>query len=89
MHWLSNLLPGEEFGLPDALCTNAVLHVILFNMNKSLIYQKSVPRMCVPSVTCQKTLYQIYMIMMVVGRKVTVVKILIIFLLIGFFSSSL
>lgn len=40
MHWLSNLQAREEFGLPDALCTNAVLHVILFNMNKSLIYHK-------------------------------------------------
>lgn len=44
MHWLSNLQAGEEFGPPDALCTNAVLHVILFNMNKSLIYQKSITR---------------------------------------------
>lgn len=45
--------------------------------------------MCVHSVTCQKTLYQTYMIMMVVGRKVIVVRILIIFLLVGFFSCLL
>lgn len=56
MHWLSNPQAGEKFGPPDALCTNALLHVILFNMNKSLIYQKSVPQMCVPYVTGQKNM---------------------------------
>lgn len=55
MHWLSNLQAGEESGPPDALCTNAVLRVILFNMNKCLISQKkkSVPQTCVLSVTRQ------------------------------------
>lgn len=60
--WVHQLKePSEEFGLPDALCTNTVLHVILCNMNKSLIYHKGVPQMCVHSVTCQQTLNPNYM----------------------------
>lgn len=36
----------EEFGQQDALCINAILHGILFNMNKSLIYLLCVHLFC-------------------------------------------
>lgn len=36
----------EEFGQQDAFCINAILHGVLFNMNKSLIYLLCVHLFC-------------------------------------------